>query len=83
MVGLLIAVAVGVGLVAHSVAPSPAMFIAATTISLGRMGLVNPIATAMALEPSGDRAGAASALLGFIQMALAAALPFSAFGGGR
>ena len=54
---------------------------------LAGMGLVNPIATAIALEPFGDRAGVASALLGFLQMACAAlgtgligALPLSPAG---
>src|SRR5205085_2963918 len=50
------------------------------------MGLVNPLGTALTLSPFGERAGAASALLGFIQMAAAAIaivatpiLPFSPF----
>jgi DHA1 family bicyclomycin/chloramphenicol resistance-like MFS transporter len=37
------------------------------------MGMVNPLCSAQTLSPFGDRAGAASALLGFWQM-LAAAL---------
>jgi DHA1 family bicyclomycin/chloramphenicol resistance-like MFS transporter len=36
------------------------------------MGMVNPIGTALTLTPFGERAGAASALLGFMQMAAAA-----------
>ena len=36
------------------------------------MGLVNPLGTALTLSPFGDRAGSASALLGFMQMAAAA-----------
>jgi DHA1 family bicyclomycin/chloramphenicol resistance-like MFS transporter len=36
------------------------------------MGMVNPIGTALTLSPFGERAGAASALLGFMQMAAAA-----------
>jgi DHA1 family bicyclomycin/chloramphenicol resistance-like MFS transporter len=32
------------------------------------MGIVNPLGTAQALSPFGDRAGSASALLGFWQM---------------
>jgi MFS transporter, DHA1 family, multidrug resistance protein len=36
------------------------------------MGLVNPLGTALTLSPYGDRAGSASALLGFMQMAAAA-----------
>jgi len=50
------------------------------------MGMVNPIGTALTLSPFGERAGSASALLGFLQMAVAAlaivattALPFAAF----
>jgi DHA1 family bicyclomycin/chloramphenicol resistance-like MFS transporter len=36
------------------------------------MGLVNPIGTALTLSPFGERAGSASALLGFLQMGAAA-----------
>jgi DHA1 family bicyclomycin/chloramphenicol resistance-like MFS transporter len=36
------------------------------------MGMLNPIGTALTLTPFGERAGAASALLGFMQMAAAA-----------
>jgi DHA1 family bicyclomycin/chloramphenicol resistance-like MFS transporter len=36
------------------------------------MGIVNPLGTAQALSPFGDKAGAASALLGFWQMMAAA-----------
>ena len=36
------------------------------------MGIVNPLGTAQALSPFGDRAGAASALVGFFQMMSAA-----------
>jgi DHA1 family bicyclomycin/chloramphenicol resistance-like MFS transporter len=50
------------------------------------MGMANPIGTALALSHFGERAGAASALLGFLQMAFAAAaivaattLPLTAF----
>jgi DHA1 family bicyclomycin/chloramphenicol resistance-like MFS transporter len=32
------------------------------------MGIVNPLGTAQALSPFGDKAGAASALVGFWQM---------------
>ncbi|MBB1493399.1 hypothetical protein H5395_18420 [Paracoccus sp. MC1854] len=45
---------------------------AAVTLFLTGMGLINPIGTAIALEPFGDWAGIASALLGFLQMAFAA-----------
>jgi len=50
------------------------------------MGTANPIGTALTLSPFGERAGSASALLGFLQMAIAAlaivaatALPTTAF----
>ena len=41
-------------------------------IFLFGMGMLNPIGTALTLTPFGERAGAASALLGFMQMACAA-----------
>jgi len=43
----------------------------AATVSLimgGLLGIVNPLGTAQALSPFGEKAGAASALLGFWQM---------------
>lgn len=60
------------------------LFSFAIVIFLLGMGIVNPLGTALALEPFGERAGLASALLGFLQMAcaaggtaLAASLPIS------
>ncbi len=47
-------------------------FSAAMTVFLWGMGLINPLGTAITLQPFGQRAGAASALLGFLQMSLAA-----------
>jgi MFS transporter, DHA1 family, multidrug resistance protein len=47
-------------------------FSAAMTVFLLGMGLVNPLGTAIALQPFGQKAGAASALLGFLQMGCAA-----------
>ncbi len=47
-------------------------FSAALTIFLLGMGLVNPLGTTIALQPFGRQAGAASALLGFLQMGCAA-----------
>lgn len=47
-------------------------FGAAPAILMAGMGLVNPVAIAIVLEPFGDRAGMASALLGFLQMSFAA-----------
>lgn len=63
MAGLLIAV---------SGALSAVPFMASVTLFLAGMGLINPIATSIALQPFGDRAGIASALLGFLQMMFAA-----------
>ncbi|WP_372786808.1 multidrug effflux MFS transporter [Phenylobacterium sp.] len=72
MAGVLIAMAGGLWLFLQAGAPTPAPFMAAVTLFLGGMGLINPIGTAIALEPFGDRAGGASALLGFMQMTFAA-----------
>ena len=47
-------------------------FLAATAVFLLGMGIVNPLGTAQALSPFGEKAGAASALLGFWQMMAAA-----------
>ncbi len=47
-------------------------FSAALTVFLLGMGLINPLGTAIALQPFGKQAGAASALLGFLQMGCAA-----------
>jgi DHA1 family bicyclomycin/chloramphenicol resistance-like MFS transporter len=43
-------------------------FLGAMCLFLLGMGIVNPLGTAQALSPFGDKAGAASALLGFWQM---------------
>lgn len=72
MAGLLIAMTGGLWLVLQSGAPTQPQFMAAVTLFLAGMGLINPIGTAIALEPFGDRAGIASALLGFLQMTCAA-----------
>ncbi len=62
-------------------------FSVAMTIFLLGMGLINPLGTAIALQHFGHQAGAASALLGFLQMMCAAAaiglaawLPWSVYG---
>ena len=47
-------------------------FLAAMCVFLLGMGIVNPLGTAQALSPFGERAGAASALVGFWQMMSAA-----------
>lgn len=61
-------------------------FSASLTVFLLGMGLINPLGTAIALQPFGRHAGAASALLGFLQMgcaalsiSIAAALHFPAY----
>lgn len=64
----------GSALVLASVAAGLSLiwFTLALTVFLFGMGLVNPLGTALALQPFGDRAGLASALLGFLQMSCAA-----------
>ncbi|HCN71242.1 MAG TPA: Bcr/CflA family drug resistance efflux transporter, partial [Pusillimonas sp.] len=47
-------------------------FSASLAIFLLGMGVANPLGTAIALQPFGRQAGAASALLGFLQMGCAA-----------
>jgi DHA1 family bicyclomycin/chloramphenicol resistance-like MFS transporter len=47
-------------------------FLAALSVFLLGMGIVNPLGTAQALSPFGEKAGAASALVGFWQMMSAA-----------
>lgn len=47
-------------------------FLAAVCVFLLGMGIANPLGTAQALSPFGEKAGAASALLGFWQMMSAA-----------
>lgn len=54
--------------------PDLSGFIAGVAVFLSGMGLVNPLGTARALQPFAREAGLASALLGFLQMAVAAAL---------
>lgn len=72
MTGIVIAVSGGLWLVLQAGATAPVPFMAAVTLFLAGMGLINPIATSIALQPFGDRAGIASALLGFLQMMFAA-----------
>jgi DHA1 family bicyclomycin/chloramphenicol resistance-like MFS transporter len=52
--------------------PSFPPFAAAMSVFLLGMGIVNPLGTAQALSPFGEKAGAASALVGFWQMMTAA-----------
>ena len=82
--GIVIAFAAGATLL---VAPEQVYyFSAALTVFLIGMGLINPLGTAVTLQPFGQNAGAASALLGFLQMGCAAisiaitsALPLSPY----
>ena len=68
-IGLLLAATGSIGILAVSVlAPSFLPFLGAMSVFLLGMGIVNPLGTAQALSPFGEKAGAASALLGFWQM---------------
>jgi DHA1 family bicyclomycin/chloramphenicol resistance-like MFS transporter len=72
--GALLAAAIGgiAMLVVSLFTPSFLPFLAAMSVFLLGMGIVNPLGTAQALSPFGEKAGAASALLGFWQMMNAA-----------
>ena len=71
--GVLVAAAGSIAiLLVVAVTPAFLPFLAATCVFLLGMGIVNPLGTAQALSPFGDKAGAASALLGFWQMMAAA-----------
>jgi DHA1 family bicyclomycin/chloramphenicol resistance-like MFS transporter len=72
MAGVVIALGGGLGLLACLGATSAVPFMAAITVFLLGMGMINPIGSAITLEPFGAQAGMASALLGFLQMACAA-----------
>lgn len=69
--GALVAAAGGAVLLA--VPPGLAGFALGIVVFLAGMGVLNPLGTTLALGPFGAKAGAASALLGFLQMAVAAA----------
>ena len=74
IIGLGLAVTGGMLLLAaHWVPHSIWTYIIPVMIFLCGFGMVNPLATATTLQPFGDRAGLASALLGFLQMAGASA----------
>jgi DHA1 family bicyclomycin/chloramphenicol resistance-like MFS transporter len=84
LAGLIIFAAGSLAMVAVASQPSYLTFTGALSIVLFGMGLINPLGTAIALQPFGRQAGSASALLGFLQMgsaavgsALASAIPFS------
>jgi DHA1 family bicyclomycin/chloramphenicol resistance-like MFS transporter len=59
-------------LVVSLYSPSFLPFLGAMSVFLLGMGIVNPLGTAQALSPFGEKAGAASALVGFWQMMTAA-----------
>jgi DHA1 family bicyclomycin/chloramphenicol resistance-like MFS transporter len=67
--GLVAAATGGIALLLVSIFnPTFLPFLAAISVFLLGMGIVNPLGTAQALSPFGEKAGAASALLGFWQM---------------
>jgi DHA1 family bicyclomycin/chloramphenicol resistance-like MFS transporter len=67
--GLAAAATGGIAILLVSIfSPAFLSFLAAMSVFLLGMGIVNPLATAQALSPFGEKAGAASALLGFWQM---------------
>ena len=68
--GIVIALGGGIALLAGK--EDFLFFCVSLTVFLLGMGLVNPLGTAIALHPFGKQAGAASALLGFLQMGCAA-----------
>jgi DHA1 family bicyclomycin/chloramphenicol resistance-like MFS transporter len=71
--GLLAAAIGSVAILLVSIfSPTFLSFLAAMSVFLLGMGIVNPLGTAQALSPFGEKAGAASALLGFWQMMNAA-----------
>jgi len=71
--GLWTAVAGSIAILSVSILhPGFLPFLSGICVFLLGMGIVNPLGTAQALSPFGDKAGAASALLGFWQMTGAA-----------
>src|ERR1700712_28372 len=67
--GLLLAAAGSIAILTVSMFnPTFLPFLAAMSVFLLGMGIVNPLGTAQALSPFGEKAGAASALVGFWQM---------------
>jgi DHA1 family bicyclomycin/chloramphenicol resistance-like MFS transporter len=72
--GLLLAAAGSIAILLVSlISPTFFPFLGGMCVFLLGMGVVNPLGTAQALSPFGEKAGAASALLGFWQMMGAAA----------
>lgn len=71
--GLLLAATGSLAMLVVSLySPSFLPFLGAMSVFLLGMGIVSPLGTAQALSPFGDKAGAASALVGFWQMMTAA-----------
>jgi DHA1 family bicyclomycin/chloramphenicol resistance-like MFS transporter len=71
--GLLAAAAGGIAMLLVALySPTLISYVGALSVFLLGMGIVNPLGTAQALSPFGDKAGAASALVGFWQMMTAA-----------
>jgi MFS transporter, DHA1 family, multidrug resistance protein len=71
--GLLLAATGGVAVLLVSIfSPTFPPFLGAMSVFVLGMGIVNPLGTAQALSPFGEKAGAASALVGFWQMMAAA-----------
>lgn len=70
--GLGFAVAGSALILAFAGAPDLVTITMGLTLFLFGMGLINPLGTAIALQPFGREAGMASALLGFLQMGCAA-----------
>lgn len=70
LAGVAIALAGGTLLLAGS--QTVTMFSVSLAVFLLGMGMVNPLGTAITLQPFGHQAGTASALLGFLQMGSAA-----------
>jgi DHA1 family bicyclomycin/chloramphenicol resistance-like MFS transporter len=67
--GLLLAAAGSIAILLVSIiSPTFLFFLGGMCVFLLGMGVVNPLGTAQALSPFGEKAGAASALLGFWQM---------------
>jgi DHA1 family bicyclomycin/chloramphenicol resistance-like MFS transporter len=71
--GLLLAATGSIGVLLASIfSPTFPPFLCAMSVFVLGMGIVNPLGTAQALSPFGEKAGAASALVGFWQMMAAA-----------
>ncbi len=68
-IGLVLAAAGSIAILLASIFnPTFLPFLCAISVFVLGMGIVNPLGTAQALSPFGEKAGAASALLGFWQM---------------